>query len=133
MPSTCDRCPCKDACLAWPVFCEWAKAEPPDPVQIRHICDRSRMGSTPPAPAAVHAYPPLATQAASAFGAAVRAVSAAATGQPVLVSDEEQARRMAICRACPDFAADQERCRRCGCGMPLKSRLSREHCPIDKW
>jgi len=45
---SCERCPCPDVCLAWPIFCEWAAEEPADPVKLRHICARSAMGAIPP-------------------------------------------------------------------------------------
>lgn len=42
---SCPRCPCPDACLAWPIFCQWAAEEPADPVRLRHIIARSAMGT----------------------------------------------------------------------------------------
>jgi hypothetical protein len=49
----CPGCPCKSICLRWPGFCRWAAEEPPDPVKLRHICERSARGPTPPRPPAV--------------------------------------------------------------------------------
>jgi hypothetical protein len=51
------------------------------------------------------------------------------------VSDTEQTRRLAICRACPEFDAEPGRCRQCGCIGRWKTRLATEHCPLDppKW
>jgi hypothetical protein len=79
-------------------------------------------------------YPPLTQQLRTAAGAATRAVTAAVTGQPVLVSAEERDRRQAICDACPEYDAAARRCRKCGCGG-LKLSLATERCPLPepKW
>lgn len=50
-----------------------------------------------------------------------------------VVSDEEQARRMAICESCEHFDKGQRRCKICGCFARLKARIEREHCPAGKW
>lgn len=65
---------------------------------------------------------------------------------PVFVSREQRAKRMEICRACPEFLPASQRCKICGCFMPLKSTLEYDpvetalkkkivhtHCPLDKW
>jgi hypothetical protein len=71
-------------------------------------------------------------QIASAAGAAGRAIVAAATGQPVLVSDEIRAARQAICDECEHWDVENRRCRKCGC-YGLKLDLATERCPIGKW
>ena len=78
-------------------------------------------------------YPPLATQAGNALAALGRVASAIVTGQSLTVPDAEQARRMAICFACPLYDPEQVRCTRCGCGLTLKSRIATEHCPDGHW
>jgi hypothetical protein len=78
-------------------------------------------------------YPPLATQAGNLARAVGRAVANAVTGQPVIVSAEEQARRLAICTSCPEYDPIQVRCRRCGCRSSIKARIASESCPLNKW
>jgi len=41
--------------------------------------------------------------------------------------------RLAICNTCPWFSKNQQRCRKCGCFMALKSTLKQASCPIGKW
>lgn len=49
-------------------------------------------------------------------------------------SEEElKEERLAICRQCPYFYAKLQKCRKCGCIMPLKTRLKNASCPVHKW
>lgn len=50
-----------------------------------------------------------------------------------MASEEEQARRLAICGPCPFH--DDGRCRHlgCGCFLAAKVKLKTQHCPISKW
>lgn len=43
-----------------------------------------------------------------------------------------QKRRMEICAACPR-RSNIGQCRECGCFLNLKTRLTTEKCPLDKW
>lgn len=52
-------------------------------------------------------------------------------GNKVLVTTEEKDRRMDICKACDFF--DNGSCRKCGCNLAFKNRLTSEHCPVGKW
>ncbi len=134
---SCDKCPCPDICLGWPVFCEWAAKEPQQPVEIRHICARSAIGSTP-APSHDGAvivepsYPSLIEQAGNLAGAIGRAAVAALTHEPIFVDADEISRRQAICDACEFYDAARRRCTKCGCGG-AKLALATESCPIGKW
>ena len=71
--------------------------------------------------------PPVYRQA----GTLARALWDWATSGFVMASEEEQAQRMAICRACDRW--DGSRCRLCGCYLAAKVRMQTEHCPIAKW
>lgn len=42
-------------------------------------------------------------------------------------------RRIEICRTCNFFDAAKKSCRKCGCGLVLKTRWRTSHCPIDLW
>jgi hypothetical protein len=78
-------------------------------------------------------YPSLVQQGVNAVKAGVRVARAVVRREKVIVSQDEQDRRLAICQACSFFDAKQFRCRKCGCGLSLKARISSEKCPIDKW
>jgi hypothetical protein len=94
-------------------------ADDPDPVHVAHIRARS----------APRAYPGLAEQAASLAGS----LWDWATSGFAMASEEEQARRLAICAACPQRNAEDRRCWRCGCYTDAKVKLRTEHCPEAKW
>jgi len=49
------------------------------------------------------------------------------------VSDEEQTRRFAICKSCPELLSVTNQCKKCGCFMNLKTKLEKATCPIGKW
>lgn len=74
-------------------------------------------------------YPPLLTQA----GNLARSVAAAARDGFAVVSKDEQARRLSVCHACPEYDAGPGRCRRCGCAARLKARVRSSACPLAKW
>lgn len=48
-------------------------------------------------------------------------------------SEELKEYRLSICKTCPFFNHRQQRCKKCGCIMTLKTTLERAKCPIDKW
>ncbi len=74
---------------------------------------------------------PITRKAANLLSASGRAARAVFTGNKVVVSDEEKARRLGICAVCEFYTGT--RCRKCGCVMRFKARLATEHCPIAKW
>jgi hypothetical protein len=78
--------------------------------------------------------PSLGRQALNAAGALGRVALAVATGDSVLVSDEERARRSALCQSCEQYRSDG-RCALCGCcagrGRLVldKVKYATERCP----
>jgi hypothetical protein len=48
-------------------------------------------------------------------------------------TDTEQKTRMDICNGCPELIDLTKQCKKCGCIMPLKTRLKKAVCPIGKW
>jgi len=48
-------------------------------------------------------------------------------------SNELQEQRYSVCRSCPEFIDLTTQCKKCGCIMKLKTRLSAAQCPINKW
>jgi hypothetical protein len=124
----CPDCPCPDICKRLEAYCAWAAKDPPDPVEIRHICDASARSTDAP-----HAYPPAATMAGNL---ALSLWDWACCGFRI-TPEPEQARRLAICRACEWFDLEPQRCRHhgCGCFVEMKIKLRSAHCPLPqpKW
>ena len=54
-------------------------------------------------------------------------------GEQLSAQDEEAQRRMGICKTCPHFRHEDERCSKCGCWLTHKAALAIEKCPIGKW
>jgi len=48
------------------------------------------------------------------------------------VLEETQNERLAICVKCPFYLATKQ-CLKCGCFMPLKTKLEHSVCPEGKW
>lgn len=49
------------------------------------------------------------------------------------VDDAIAEERFAICKACPELIPVTNQCRKCGCMMSQKTKLSNASCPIGKW
>ncbi len=81
------------------------------------------------------AYPSWAAMAGNLAHAVGGVVSAAVHGEPIVASEEEQARRLAICHACDSYEPVGDRCRDCGCYLAWKTRIASQHCPLTppKW
>ncbi len=116
---SCPRCPCPDRCTGQSVFCEWAAKDPPNPMELRHICERI----------ATSDYPTLINQVRSVVSAAVGFV---ASGFAV-ASDDEKARRLEICKGCERYDDAAGRCKACGCFSAIKARIESQSCPEGKW
>ncbi len=80
-----------------------------------------------PRPAGQQAFPPLASQAANLFQAAVAFVGDGCA----LVDDAEFRRRLEICRGCDRRAG--KRCTACGCWIGVKARGRAFACPLGRW
>ncbi len=48
-------------------------------------------------------------------------------------SPERIAEIMRICKQCPSYVKDAERCRKCGCRTPAKIKWGEQVCPAKKW
>lgn len=84
-----------------------------------------RQAGGEPEPETSATYPSVARQAWNASKAAGQFM---ASGFKV-ASQEEQARRLSICKACPHYDAKQKRCVLCGCVANLKVRIASMACP----
>ena len=49
------------------------------------------------------------------------------------VTKDIEAERYSICKGCPEFLSATTQCKKCGCIMKLKTKLSNASCPIGKW
>jgi hypothetical protein len=49
------------------------------------------------------------------------------------VEEEKANERLDICKGCPEFISLTKQCKKCGCIMPLKTKLKTASCPIGKW
>jgi hypothetical protein len=78
-------------------------------------------------------FPPLFQQMKNFGGAMTRLGGAIVQGNQVKATDEEVAKRQAICNDCEYYAKDSQRCQKCGCFLKIKIKLETEHCPIQKW
>ena len=50
-----------------------------------------------------------------------------------IVNKETYNKRIKICKKCDHFFKLTGSCKKCGCFMHIKTRLSYAKCPIDKW
>ena len=46
-------------------------------------------------------------------------------------SEQLRIKRLSICNSCEFYK--MKTCEKCGCFMPLKTRLEHAECPIHKW
>lgn len=49
------------------------------------------------------------------------------------VSEEIAKKRFNICKGCPELIKLTNQCKKCGCFMSAKTKLSIASCPIGKW
>lgn len=45
----------------------------------------------------------------------------------------ESNKRLEICQSCDKFISTTKQCRECGCIMPMKVKLAKAKCPLNKW
>lgn len=78
-------------------------------------------------------YPSLDKQAGNFVSLIQDAITDVLKGNQLFVSDDEQKRRMEICKACDHYSAEDVRCRECGCFLKQKTSLNASKCPLNKW
>jgi hypothetical protein len=49
------------------------------------------------------------------------------------ISEESSSNRYEICLQCPELIQITKQCKKCGCIMPLKTKLKMATCPLGKW
>ena len=78
-------------------------------------------------------YPPTTEQAKSIVNLVQNAITDVLKGNQLFASEEEQIRRMEICKSCEHFSSEDVRCRQCGCFLKQKTSLTSAKCPLQKW
>ncbi len=58
-------------------------------------------------------------------------VKAAAT--KFVASDEVVAKRIIICKSCPELNTKLNMCQKCGCFITTKTKIDSASCPLGKW
>lgn len=48
-------------------------------------------------------------------------------------TSEVSEERLSICKSCPELIKLTTQCKKCGCFMKLKTKLSEATCPLGKW
>lgn len=49
------------------------------------------------------------------------------------VSEDIQQARYSMCLECPELINLTKQCKKCGCLMPMKTKLKHAECPLGKW
>lgn len=99
--------------------------------QLKAKLDASRARELQSSNKAVY---PSNTQMAKNLGTSiVRNIQSVAAGNSLKIGDSEANSRLQICQSCDFFDSNQNRCRKCGCFMAVKTYLKAERCPIGKW
>lgn len=78
-------------------------------------------------------YPSLGEQANNVVNLIQDAITDVLKGNQLFASDEEQKRRMDICRKCAYYSEEDVRCRSCGCFLNQKTSLNASKCPLNYW
>lgn len=134
----CDHCPlreeqrpCKAEVTGHARYCELVDPSHPmyEPAYIPLLLSYQSPHQEVPLPAA-RPYPGLANQAWNLTRAVGRAGVAFLRTGHLRATDEQREARLAICRQCDRYDAEQVRCRECGCYLPEKTSWISESCPL---
>jgi hypothetical protein len=49
------------------------------------------------------------------------------------VSEDAATSRLDMCKICPEYLSITSQCKKCGCIMPLKTKIANATCPMGKW
>lgn len=50
-----------------------------------------------------------------------------------IADDSLSEQRLAICKECPFYISLTSQCKKCGCFMKAKTKITAAKCPIGKW
>jgi len=51
----------------------------------------------------------------------------------LFVSDEVYKHRITTCKNCDKYDELENRCKECGCYVPVKAKIILDSCPLEKW
>ena len=60
-------------------------------------------------------------------------ISGAIYRMSILCDEERRTKRYNICKECEHFRAITKQCKVCSCFMPIKTKMLKMTCPINKW
>src|SRR5208283_5927412 len=100
----------------------------PDALAFKRIKESDLAHETP-------SYPSWIKMAENLIGSADRSIKAAIHGEQIFRTDEQKNACLEICHACDQYDPKRARCTVCGCKTRFKTRLAKDHCPLDppKW
>jgi hypothetical protein len=124
MNETCSKCPIAEHCLRQKDFCDWMKAENPNPLHVRHIIGRSKLAA-----GIELEYPSTGAMVRNLW----RDILAFARSGGKLAPKALRIARLAVCEPCEKWDARQRRCTACGCKMDAKTYSLVAKCPLEKW
>lgn len=78
-------------------------------------------------------YPSTSQMVKNVAQSIVTNVKSVLNGNDLKLADNEAVSRLNICKSCSFFDLSQERCKKCGCKLAVKTYLKAEKCPIGKW
>jgi hypothetical protein len=76
---------------------------------------------------------PKAGKMLQTFVSALKAEAQSIAGGQQMLTGEEKAQRMSICRECEFSHVSSGRCKKCGCFLKWKTSWRSQKCPIGKW
>lgn len=120
---SCQNCPCPDICLKRDIFCEWAATSPSNPIEIKAICERSRLGANPQP----SQYPSSLVQAKNLW----RSIKGFVASGGRLASKADRQKRTSLCVRCVHYDLKAKRCMVCGCATSAKVYIAADKCPLD--
>lgn len=74
-------------------------------------------------------YPPMHRQAANFIGSAAKHISSGMKKADKGLANS----RMSICLSCSKYDKSKDRCKECGCVVPIKAAWLSSSCPDGKW
>lgn len=78
-------------------------------------------------------YPAASQMVKNVALSIVNNVQSVLQGNNFKSSTNDASERLSVCKACSFFDKEQERCKKCGCKLAIKTYLKAEKCPIGKW
>jgi len=84
-------------------------------------------------PAAPVSYPSTSQVIKNAVSSISQNLQQVISGNGIMVEASVADARLAICQKCDFFEKNNNRCKKCGCYMEIKTKLKVEKCPERKW